>query len=100
MTGVVWAGGVTLILVMIALLWIGLRAQGRPNLTGDETMKGETGIVRKTGGFRNRLVVEVRGELWWSRTGGKIDLKPGDEIVVTGVDQDDLILTVEPSGRG
>ena len=86
--------------VIVALIWIGLRAQGRPNQTGDDAMVGETGVVRKVRGFRNRLVVEVRGELWWSRTGGKIDLKPGDEIVVTGVDQDDLILTVEPSGRG
>jgi len=100
MTGVIWAGGITLFLVFIGLIWIGLSAQGRPNLTGDEAMIGETGVVRRAAGFRNRIVVEVRGELWWSREKGEARLKPGDEIRVTGIDQNDLILTVEPAGRG
>jgi membrane protein implicated in regulation of membrane protease activity len=95
----IWAGGVTVLIAAVFLLWLGLRAQKRPNQTGDSAMIGETGIVRKTAGFRNRLVVEVRGEQWWSKLTVPESVSAGSEIIVTGVDPDDLILIVEPLER-
>jgi len=94
-----WAGGITFLLISIFLLWLGLKAQKRPNLTGDSSMVGETGIVRKTAGFRNRIVVEVRGEQWWSKMIISADVSVGSEIKVTEVDPDDLILIIEPVER-
>ncbi|MCK5131557.1 MAG: NfeD family protein [Candidatus Sabulitectum sp.] len=94
-----WAGGVTVLLVAIFLLWLGLKAQKRPKQTGDTAMIGETGIVRKTAGFRNRLVVEVRGEQWWSKMIVPGSVSVGSEIKVTGVDPADLILIIEPLER-
>ncbi|MCD6588693.1 MAG: NfeD family protein [Candidatus Fermentibacteraceae bacterium] len=94
-----WAAGITVFAVAAFLLVLGLKAQKRPNQTGDSTMIGETGIVRKTSGFRNRLVVEVRGEQWWSKMIVPGGVSPGSEIKVTGVDPDDLILIVEPLER-
>lgn len=94
-----WAGGITVLLIAIFLLWLGLKAQKRPNQTGDISMVGETGIVRKTAGFRGRLVVEVRGEQWWSKIIGPGSVSVGSEIKVTGVDPDDLILVIEPLER-
>lgn len=94
-----WAGGITVLLIAVFLLWLGLRAQKRPNQTGDAGMVGETGIVRKTSGFRNRLVVEVRGEQWWSKMTVPGSVSAGSEIKVTGVDPDDLILIIEPLER-
>jgi len=94
-----WAAGITVFAVAVFLLVLGLKAQKRPNQTGDSTMIGETGIVRKTSGFRNRLVVEVRGEQWWSKMIVPGGVSPGSEIKVTGVDPDDLILIVEPLER-
>lgn len=90
---------VTLLAVAVFLLWLGLRAQKRPNLTGNAAMKGETGTVKKTAGFRKRVVVEVRGENWWSRSATGEKLEPGDEITVKDVDRNDLILIVEKTGR-
>lgn len=95
----VWAAGVTVLLIAIFLVWIGLKAQKRPNQTGDEKMVGETGIVRRTSGFRNRLVAEVRGEFWWCKTKVPGDLSVGSEITVVGVDPDDLILIIKPFER-
>ncbi len=91
-----WAGGITVLAIAIFLLWIGLRAQKRANQTGDATMIGESGIVRKTSGFRNRIVVEVRGEQWWSKMTVPGTVSVGTEVKVTGVDPDDLILVIEP----
>ncbi|MCK5787046.1 MAG: hypothetical protein KAH54_10890 [Candidatus Sabulitectum sp.] len=95
-----WAGGITVLLIAIFLIWLGLKAQKRPNQTGEVTMVGESGIVRKTSGFRNRLVVEVRGEQWWSKMKAPGGISVGSEIKVTGVDPDDLILVIEPLERG
>ncbi len=100
MEGIFWAGGITFLVIAVFLIWLGLRAQKKPGLTGDAAMKGETGIVKKTSGFRGRTIVEVRGEQWWSRTDSGTELKTGDEIKVTAVDQQDLILIIEPIGRG
>ncbi len=86
----IWTGGISVVLVGLFLLWLGLKAQKRP---------GQTGIVRRTAGFRNRVVVEVRGEYWWSKTEKPLTFSKGSEIVVVGVDKDDLILVVEPLKR-
>jgi len=94
-----WAGGITVLVIAVFLLVLGLKAQKRPGQTGDSSMVGETGIVRKTAGFRNRLVVEVRGEQWWSKMNVSEKVSAGSEIKVTGVDPDDLILIVEPLER-
>lgn len=99
-TTALWAGIITLILFVILLLWLGLRAQKRPSQTGDSAMIGETGIVKKTIGFRGRMVVEVRGENWWSKMAVPGTLATGTEIRVTGVDKDDLILIIEQIERG
>ena len=96
---VIWAGSITVVLIGLFLLWLGLKAQKRPGQTGDSSMIGETGIVRRTAGFRNRLVVEVRGEYWWSKTKAPLSLSKGSEMLVIGVDKDDLILVVEPLKR-
>lgn len=100
MEGIIWAGGITFLVIAVFLVWLGLRAQKKPGLTGDVAMIGETGIVRKTSGFRGRIVAEVRGEQWWSRTESGVEIKVGDEIKVISVDQQDLILIIEPIGRG
>ena len=96
----IWALGITVLGVVVFLLWIGLRAQNRPNPIGNEAMIGETGVVRKTSGFRNRTVVEVRGENWWCRVESRPPVAPGDEVAVKGIDPDDMMLVVEPVGRG
>ncbi len=96
---VLWAGGITFLLVSVFLLWLGLKAQKKPQQTGDIAMIGEGGIVRKKVGYRNRLVVEVRGELWWAITDTPQKLKKDSEIKVIEVDRDDLILVVEPFER-
>ena len=91
-----WAGGITVLVIAVFLLWIGLRAQKQPNQTGDIVMIGESGIVRKISGYRNRIVVEVRGEQWWSKMTVPANVAVGAEVKVTGVDPDDLILVIEP----
>ena len=100
MTLVIWSGSITVVLIGLFLLWLGLKAQKRPGQTGDESMIGETGIVRRIAGFRNRVVVEVRGEYWWSKTEKPLILSKGSEIIVIGVDKDDLILLIKPLERG
>ncbi|MBD3279068.1 MAG: hypothetical protein GF388_12275, partial [Candidatus Aegiribacteria sp.] len=57
--------GVVLLILGIFQLYLGLKAQGSPDVTGENAMIGETGIIRKAAGFRDRSIVEVRGELWW-----------------------------------
>jgi membrane protein implicated in regulation of membrane protease activity len=78
--------------VALILLYLGLKAQKRPKCTGEEEMIGETGIVRKTAGFRGRSTVEIRGEIWWCRS--RIRLEEGIDVRVTGIT--DMILDVEP----
>jgi len=95
-----WAIGVTVTVVAVFLVWLGLKAQNRVNPIGNEALIGETGVVRRTAGFRNRTVAEVRGENWWCRVDSGAKLSPGDEIRVTGIDQDDMMLVIEPTGRG
>lgn len=95
-----WVIGITALAIVVFLIWLGLKAQSRVNPIGNEALIGETGIVRKTAGYRNRLVVEVRGENWWCRDESGAQLSPGDEVVIKGIDQQDMMLIIEPSGRG
>lgn len=85
---------VFLAVLAAVLAWLGIRAHSKCVMTGNEGMIGLTGIVRDRKGFRNRSVVEVRGELWWCRSSHR--LEPGMEVRVTGLD--DLMLDVEPLG--
>lgn len=87
----------TLLVILVFLAVIGLRSQKRPRLTGYEGMAGETGVVRKQGGFRGRHVIEVRGELWWCRS--ERQLIPGQDVRVVAHDPDDPVLIVEPVDR-
>ncbi len=100
MIGVLWGLGITAVAVAVFLAWLGLKAQKGVNPVGNETLVGDTGIVRKTRGFRNRVVIEVRGENWWSRLQGGGTVSPGQEVLITGLDPDDMVLTIEPAGRG
>lgn len=100
MTGILWAAGVTALAVAVFLVWLGLKAQKGVNPVGNEALVGDTGIVRKTSGFRKRIVIEVRGENWWSRLQGGGSVSPGQEVLITGLDPDDMVLTIEPAGRG
>jgi len=74
------------------LVWLGVKAQRKPAMTGNEGMVGLTGFITSRRGFRDRQVVEVRGELWWCT--GKAEIPPGTEVRVTGID--DLTLEVAP----
>jgi membrane protein implicated in regulation of membrane protease activity len=99
LAGFEWLGdawlpvAVFLAVVALWLLYLGLKAQKRPKCTGEEEMLGQSGVVRKTAGFRGRSTVEVRGEIWWCRSRHR--LEKGMEVRVTGVD--DMILLVEPA---
>ena len=95
-----WALGVTVLAVAVLLLWLGLRAQKNRTAIGNEAMVGETGVVKRAAGFRGRIVIEARGETWWSRLEGQGAVKPGDEVRITGFDPGDMILKIEPIGRG
>lgn len=83
---------VVLGLIALFLLWLSLRTIGRRPESGLEAMVGLTGIVRRNNVFRGRVLVEVRGELWWARCSQRIE--PGSEVRVSGVR--DMMLTVEP----
>ncbi|OPL19121.1 MAG: hypothetical protein AVO35_12230 [Candidatus Aegiribacteria sp. MLS_C] len=89
-------GGVVLLLLGLLQLYLGLRAQRGPSVTGEETMVGRTGIVRKAEGFRDRSVVEIRGELWWCiPMSRRVELKEGATVTVVGVSEDSMILEVD-----
>jgi membrane protein implicated in regulation of membrane protease activity len=82
------------LLIIVFLVILGLRAQKGPCMTGYEGMVGECGIIRKPRGFRGRQVMEIRGELWWCRSG--VPLPPGTEAKVVDYDPEDPVLIVEP----
>jgi len=92
-------GGVVLLLLGLLQLYLGLKAQSGPKVTGEKAMVGETGIVTKAAGFRDRSVVEIRGELWWCVPATRTALKEGDTVRVTDVMEDSLILEVEALDR-
>ena len=91
------AGAILVVLALIQL-YLGLRAQRRPKVTGEEAMIGETGIIRKTSGFRKRSVVEIRGELWWCvHPKGDDRLEKGTTVEIVGIEEDSMILEVKRS---
>jgi len=83
---------VFLVLLGAFLLYLGLKAQKRPKLTGEEEMIDLTGVVKTTVGFRGRASVEVRGELWWCRSTSH--LQKDMNVRVVGIT--DMMLDVEP----
>ncbi len=93
-------GGGLLLVLGLVQLYLGLKAQNSPDQTGEQTMLGETGIIRKASTFRQRSLMELRGELWWCRpTEAGVSLAKGDTVEVTGIEDDSLILLVRPAGR-
>jgi len=78
--------------VLVAAVWAfavakSLQVRRRPVSVGPESIVGERGEVRRNG------LVFVRGELW--RAHGAEALRPGDEVEVTGLEED-LVLDVRP----
>ena len=92
---VVIAGGAVLLLLGLFQLILGLRAQKAPKATGEKTMIGETGIVSRSSGFRQRTVIEIRGELWWCVHKDGKALEVGDTVEVVGIEKDSMILEVK-----
>lgn len=89
------AGAILVVLALIQL-YLGLRAQSRPNVTGEIAMIGETGIITKASGFRHRPIVEIRGELWWClQTPGDERLEKGMTVEIVGIEEDSMILEVK-----
>ena len=89
-------GGVVLLLLGLIQLYLGLKAQKGPRVTGEQTMIGQSGIIRKAAGFRNRSIVEIRGELWWCVPAtGRTELQAGSTVKVVGIAEDTMILQVD-----
>ena len=91
---------ITVVAVFLLLglfqLYLGLKAQRKPNVTGEKMLIGETGIIRKSKGFRRRAVLEIRGELWWCiPVHPELKLEKGMTVRITGLDDDSMILKVE-----
>jgi membrane protein implicated in regulation of membrane protease activity len=92
------AGGALVLLLGVIQLILGLKAQNRPSPTGESAMIGETGFITRTQGFRNRLLVEIRGELWWCIPDSPgVQISKGDAVEVTGIEKDSMILRVKPA---
>lgn len=88
--------GVVLLILGLFQLYLGLKAQGSPDVTGENAMIGETGIIREASGFRDRSIVEVRGELWWCLPATRnTALREGSTVEIVGIVDDSLILEVE-----
>jgi len=88
-------GGIVFLLLALIQIYLGLRAQRSPKETGEKTMIGETGIIRKASGFRDRSIVEVRGELWWCVPATEsTNLEEGITVKIIGIAEDAMILEV------
>lgn len=82
--------------IVLIQVYLGLKAQKRPKVTGEKVMIGETGIIRKAKGFRRRAVLEIRGELWWCiPTEPDLELEKGMTVKITGFEDDSMILKVQ-----
>lgn len=89
-------GGVVLLLLGLLQLYLGLKAQSSPDVTGPQAMIGRTGIIRRASGFRDRSVVEIRGELWWCiPISRKTMLHEGATVKVVDQAEDSMILEVD-----
>ncbi len=78
-------------LVLVGIVWMALRARGRPVVSGREQMIGSTGVA--VGDFDRRGTVHVHGERWQAVT--EAPLGSGQAVQVTGIDG--LILRVRPA---
>jgi membrane-bound ClpP family serine protease len=89
--------GVAVLLILgIFQLYLGLKAQKSPKVTGEKTMIGETGIIKNVSGFRGRSILEVRGELWWCLPATESTLlKEGITVRIVGIAEDSMILEVD-----
>jgi membrane protein implicated in regulation of membrane protease activity len=91
------AGGALVLLLGVIQLILGLKAQNAPDRTGEKAMIGETGFITRTHGFRDRNLVEIRGELWWCIPDAPgVQITRGDAVEVTGIEKDSMILRVRP----
>ncbi|NOQ21670.1 MAG: hypothetical protein GQ565_03325 [Candidatus Aegiribacteria sp.] len=89
-------GGVVLLILGLIQLYLGLKAQKSPKVTGERAMIGETGIIRKASGFMDRSIVEVRGELWWCLPAARSTvLSEGNTVKIVGIEEDSMILEVD-----
>ncbi|MCD4700811.1 MAG: NfeD family protein [Candidatus Aegiribacteria sp.] len=89
-------GGAVLLILGLIQLYLGLKAQKSPKVTGESAMIGETGIVKKTSGFMDRSIIEVRGELWWCLpASGSTVLEEGITVKIVGIEEDSMILEVD-----
>ena len=89
-------GGAVLLILAIIQLYLGLKAQRSPKVTGEKAMIGETGIIRKASSYRDRSIIEIRGELWWCLPASEsIILEEGISVKVVGIGKDTMILEVE-----
>jgi membrane-bound serine protease (ClpP class) len=84
--GIAVAGG----LVIVAIGWLGARAQRRPTSCGIETMNGA--LVEAISDCQDRCVVRYGGELWNARTASP--LRAGQQARIVKVVE--LTLWVEP----
>jgi len=89
-------GGVVLLILALIQIYLGLKAQKSPDVTGENTMIGETGIIRKASGFMDRSIVETRGELWWCLPAARSTvLEEGITVKIVGIAEDSMILEVD-----
>jgi membrane-bound serine protease (ClpP class) len=66
-----------------------VQVRRRPVATGVHSMVGEEAVVRRDG------YVLAHGELWRARPSDGAELRPGEPVIVEGVD-DGLVLAVRP----
>ncbi len=89
-------GGVVLLILGLIQLYLGLKAQKSPKVTGEQAMIGETGIIKKKSDFMGRSVLEIRGELWWCLPAARSTiLEKGITVKVVSIAEDSMILEVD-----
>jgi hypothetical protein len=89
-------GGSVLLILGLIQLYLGLKAQKLPSVTGEKAMVGESGIIRVAAGFRNRSIVEIRGELWWCIPANRsVEIEEGATVKVVSIVDDSMILEVD-----
>ena len=66
-----------------------MQARRRPAAVGPQGIIGQVGEMRRDG------MVAVRGELWKAKLPEGLELRPGEQVEVSGV-EDGLVLDVKP----
>ncbi|MCK9538192.1 NfeD family protein [Dokdonella sp.] len=77
-------------LALAGIVWLALRSQRQPQVSGREQMVGSVGVA--VGTFDRRGMVHIHGERWQAMTDRPV--QDGQALRVTGIDG--LILRVEP----